>query len=272
MWITRQPAGALAGLVDGYVAYSLLGGAPAIHRGLPSSNMTFIVSIGAPIVVCRQTSAAQPPDHYRCVLSGLQASTALIAHDGNQEGVAIELSPLGCRAIFGLPARELWDRSYEASAVLGRAGDELWERVNEAATWDQRLTACDIVLSRLAGEQRVTTELTHAWASIVNAHGQIHIDAVAREIGYSRQHFARLFRDEFGLNPKLAGRIARFESAVSMMRSVPAFVPLGEVAATCGFADQAHLCREVAALAGCTPSELLLEDLPIVQDAAVAGV
>ncbi len=54
----------------------------------PSQHLTFIVSIGRPIHVLAQTDVAQAPARYDFVLGGLQASSALIAYDGDQEGVA----------------------------------------------------------------------------------------------------------------------------------------------------------------------------------------
>ena len=152
-WATRAPAGPLRGLVDGYVGYRVTGFPAGIHRGLPSRHMTFIVSIGAPIVVRAQTNPAQHPDSYRCVLSGLQASTALIAHEGSQEGVEIELSPLGCRTLFGMPAAQLWDGSFEFADVLGPVGDELWERLQCTLGWPERFEMCDRILLRLMREQ-----------------------------------------------------------------------------------------------------------------------
>ena len=119
---------------------------PGIHRGLPSRNMTLIASIGAPIDVTVQTSPAQRPASYRCVVSGLQASAAQISLDGTQEGVSIALSPLGCRELLQMPAAELWDLSYELSEVRGPSGDELWERIQYAGDWSQRFAACDRVL------------------------------------------------------------------------------------------------------------------------------
>lgn len=200
------------------------------------------------------------------MVSGLQASPALIAHDGNQQGVAIELTPLGSRALFGMPAGALWDLTLELAEVAGPVGDELWERLQHAAGWDQRFAACDAVLARLAGEDETAVELAGCWRALVSSHGQLPIGALARQVGYSRQHLTRRFRQEFGLGPKLAARLIRFERASRMVRAAPAHESLADVAATCGYADQSHLAREFTALAGCPPTQWLREEgLPILQ-------
>ncbi len=265
-WVTCAPSGSLRGLIDGYVGYRTVGFDPGLHRGLPSRHMTFVVSIGSSIDVCAQTNPAQRPERYRSVLSGLQASAALIAHDGNQEGVAIELSPLGCRALLGAPAAELWDLSFESADVMGRAGDELWQRLQPVHSWSERFDICDEVLVRRVGERRVARELARCWRGIVASGGRLSVGRLAAETGYSRQHLTRLFRSEFGLGPKLASRIVRFEQAERALRTAPASVTLAEVATACGYADQAHLSRDFVDLAGCPPRELLGEDLPILQD------
>jgi len=54
-----------------------------------------IVNIDRSIDVVQQTKRTRTPRRYRSVVSGLHASPALISHDGSQEGVAIELTPLG---------------------------------------------------------------------------------------------------------------------------------------------------------------------------------
>lgn len=46
---------------------------------------------------------------------------------------------------------------------------------------------------------------------------------------------------------------------------------IGQVAAGCGDADHAHLVRDVTALAGCTPTELVGARVPFVLDTRVAG-
>ena len=162
-WLTRRPAPALAPFLDRYVGYRLEGFAPGLHRGLPSRHLTFIVSIGPPIDVVAQTDPAQAPSKYRSVISGLQTAPALIAHDGSSEGVALELTPIGCRALFGMPGSELWNTSLELDDLAGPVGAELWERLQLAPTWADRFAACDHVLGRLLTGDSVEPALARSW-------------------------------------------------------------------------------------------------------------
>ena len=265
-FVTALPCGPLRPFIDHYVGYRISGFPPAVHRGLPSSYMTFIVSISPRIDVIAHSDPRQRPRSYRCVVGGLQASPALIAHDGHEEGVEIELTPLGSRAVLGMPAGELWDMSVEVDDVRGGLGAELWERLQHAPTWPERFAACDEVLLRRLADAEVAVELQHCWRQIVASHGTVRVGELADGTGYSRQHLAQRFRAEFGLGPKLATRLVRFSRAQSMLRSTPPFVSIASVAAACGYYDQSHLVRDVHDLAGCTPSELAAGDLPIVQD------
>lgn len=266
--VTARPALPLAGFIDQYVGYRMTGYAPGLHRGLPSRHQTFIVAIGPTIDVVTQTDRAQSPGDYRCVLSGLQASTAAIAHTGHQEGVAIELTPLGCRTLFGLPAGALWNTTLECADLVGPVGDELWERLQGPASWRTRFAVCDEVLTRLADpDRRVAPELSWAWRTVVDSAGAASVTMLAARVGWSRQHLTRRFSAEFGLAPKLAARITRFERARRMIASTPSFVTLAQVAASCGYYDQAHLNRDFADLAGCSPTTWLAEErIPSVQD------
>jgi AraC-like DNA-binding protein len=272
-WVTALPSPGLRPFIDRYVGYRMTGFAPGVHLGLPSRHMTFIVSVGSPIDVVAQSDNRRRPERYGCVVSGLQASAARIAHDGNQEGVAIELTPLGCRAVFGMPARALWNLSVECTEVAGVAGLELWERLQGPAAWADRFAACDEVLGRQARGHRaeapdvtVAPELRHAWTSLIRSGGTAPVAALAADVGWSRQHLARRFGDEFGLGPKLAARVVRLDRARHLLQSTPSSVTIAQVAASCGYYDQSHLDRDFAELAGCSPRAWLAEELPSFQD------
>ncbi len=266
-WVKRRPTPALARFIDAYIGYRLTQFPPGLHRGLPSRHLTLIVSVGPPIEVVSQTDPAQAPARYRCVVGGLQASPALIAHDGNQEGIAIELTPLGSRALFGMPARAIWNASLELDEIAGPTARELWERLQEAGGWEERFRAVDEVLSRLLRDDSLEPALRRSWQLLASSAGAAPVTELARTIGWTRQHFARRFADEFGLSPKLAARVVRFDRARRMLQATP-FVSIGQVAAVCGYYDQAHLTRDFVEFAGCPPGRLLADDLPSFQDTA----
>ena len=180
------------------------------------------------------------------------------------------MTPLGCRALLWMPAAVLWDQSFELSDVIGPVGDELWERLQPAKRWSDRFDVCDDVLLRRLDEPTVPRALTQCWQGIVVSGGRMSVDRLATRAGYSRQHLTRLFRAEFGLGPKLASRVVRFEVAQRMLRTSPS-VPFADVASACGYADHAHMTREFTELAGCTPGELVGESVPILQDGARAA-
>ena len=261
------PAAVLSPFVDGYVGYRMRGMPAGVHRGLPSRHMTFIVSIGPGIDITTHTDPTQAPGTFGCVLSGLQATPAMISHGGHQEGVAIELSPLGSRVLLGMPARELWNRSVEWADVVGPPGRELWERLQGPAPWVDRFAVCDDVLGRLARHDvDVAPELRVAWQALVGSGGSAPVGELARRVGWSRQHLARRFGEEFAVRPKLAARVLRFERASRLLRAGTGTGTIAEVAAACGYFDQSHLDRDFSALAGCAPTVWLAEEVPSVQD------
>ncbi len=262
-WVLRRPAPVLAPFIERYVGYRLTEVA-GVHRGLPSRHMTLIASIGPTIDVVAQTDPRQPPGRYRCVVSGLQAAPALIAHDGHQEGVAIELSPIGCRALFGMPVRSLWNTSLELEDLIGPAGSELWQRLQCVEAWEGRFDVCDQVLGGLVRDDPLEPALRRSWQVLVGSSGAAPTAEIARTVGWTRQHFARRFADEFGLSPKRAARVVRFERAYRTLQGRG--LSIAQVAASCGYYDQAHLTRDFIELAGCPPGRLGAQDLPAVRD------
>lgn len=269
--VVRAPAAPLAPYVEQYVGYRLLGFPAGLHRGVPSRHLTFIVSIGDPIDVVAQTDPSQSPSSYRCVVGGLQASHALISHRGDQEGVEVELTPEGCRALLGLPAAALWNTSVELDEVAARLGGELWERLQATTDWASRFAVCDQTLLGLLDRSTaapLAPELRRSWQLLTDSCGAVGVRDLAAEVGWSRQHLRRRFSEEFGLAPKLAGRVIRFDHARHTLQRVGQAVTIAEVAAATGYYDQAHLHREFTEFAGCGPTELLAGDLPSVQDEA----
>jgi AraC-like DNA-binding protein len=181
--------------------------------------------------------------------------------------VHLTVHPLAARALFGLPAAELATVTVEAADVLGSAGRELAARIadTEDAGWDARFAALDDVLLRILLRHDAAAppdEVRHAWR-VLTAPEPAGVAALARDVGWSGDHLGRRFRAEFGVGPKVAARMARFDRTRREVarRAGDGPLALADVAATHGYADQAHLAREFRALAGCSPSRWVDEEV-----------
>ncbi|MDQ6773319.1 MAG: helix-turn-helix domain-containing protein, partial [Candidatus Dormibacteraeota bacterium] len=82
------------------------------------------------------------------------------------------------------------------------------------------------------------------------------VAVMADRLGLSPRQLHRRCLPIFGYGARRLARVLRLGRAVQEARTG---VPLAQVAAGSGYADQAHLSREIRALAGTTPRGLLLE-------------
>jgi AraC-like DNA-binding protein len=263
---SRRPAAPLRPYVRAYTGYRVTQ-PPGVHRGVPDGRMTFIVSLADDIRILQHVDPRQAPGAYGTVLGGLHVTPALIARGGPEEGIALDLTPLGTRALLGLPAGALAELTVEGEDVLGRGLVELRDRARHAASWADRFAVVDeILLRRLAADQTPDASLQAAWHLL--AGGTSSVAAVAAELGWSRRHLGARFAGEFGVSPKAAARALRFGRAVGHLRAARGRVGLAGLAALAGYYDQSHLTREFHAMAGCTPSAWIAEEFPSVQDTA----
>jgi AraC-like DNA-binding protein len=283
----HRPGAALRPLASRYTGYRQAGAPPARHRGLPSPWLTLIVTLDDPLTIIRHPDPRQPASRHDTLLGGLHTSPAVIDHGGSQSGVQIALSPLGTRALFGLPAVELANLDVEASDVLGGLAKELRERALSAPDWPTRFAAIeDALAARVrsvsdgpvsiglggAGHPgRLRPEIGYAWRRLRETGGTVAVAALAAETGWSARYLGARFRAETGLTPKEAARVFRFDRARRLLAAGHAAGRrdfLADLAADCGYYDQAHLAREFRDLAGCPPSAWLAEEFRFVQAVA----
>jgi AraC-like DNA-binding protein len=266
------PAPALRPYLAGYSGYRQAGVPPATHRGLPSPYLTVIFTLDDPLTVAVHADRRQPPASYRSLIGGLHTAPALVTHEGQQSGIQLLLSPLGARALLGMPAAELASIDVEGCEVLGPLAEQICERITAAKDWPARFAVLDGLLTpRLAGspaDLRTSDEVSHAWGQLVASGGHRTVSGLAAETGWSDRHLRSKFCGETGLTPKAAARVIRFDRARRLLqRRAAAGSPtlLADLAADCGYYDQAHLAREFRDLAGLPPSTWLAEEFRNVQ-------
>ncbi|MEU9509966.1 helix-turn-helix domain-containing protein [Micromonospora sp. NPDC048170] len=175
--------------------------------------------------------------------------TAHLAGGGPAERwVGLRLPPGTGPAVLGVPAVELRDRRVPLADLWG---DRDAARLAALAEANPVAALTEIAVRRLraaGGPDPLGARVAAALA------GGATVAATAAEAGLAPRALHRRCRHLFGYGPKTLARILRMGRALALAR---AGTPLAEVAAHCGYADQAHLTRDVRDLAGVPPTALL---------------
>ncbi len=107
-----------------------------------------------------------------------------------------------------------------------------------------------------AATRRLRSVPAEPWrgrAATLLAHGASVAD-VADALGWTDRQLHRRSLTAFGYGPKVLARILRLQRVLPLARSG---IPFALAAAEAGYADQAHLSREVRALAGASLGDLV---------------
>jgi AraC-like DNA-binding protein len=100
------------------------------------------------------------------------------------------------------------------------------------------------------------TAVRYALGLFLNIHAAPSVAAVTDSLGLSSRHFIQLFGGQVGLTPKLFCRVRRFQQVLKLVHS-GGEVDWADVAADCGYYDQAHFIHDFRAFAGINPTTYL---------------
>ncbi|WP_052810190.1 helix-turn-helix transcriptional regulator [Streptomonospora alba] len=267
-YVRGRPHPALAGWVAGYSGYREHSAAPLRRRQAPVGGCTLILGFGGPLRLHGPAGPVVPG----AFLAGMHDTTVLTEFTGAQEGLQVDLTPLGLFALLGgRPVAQMTNRTPALEEIEAPDIAALPARLAQDAGWAARFARIDAVLLRRLEHSvaRPDAEVAWAWGRLVDSAGRVRVEELARGAAWSRRHLLTRFRAQVGLAPKTAARVLRFQRAAALLAPngpaggprVQAAAPpnLADVAAACGYADHSHLVREFRALAGCTPSQYTAE-------------
>lgn len=256
----REPHPALRHVVRRYMGYTQHDVTLPIHRGLPTRSVTLIISLAEPIRLVGGPGGRQ---NLQASVGGLHMGPALIEQDRFQQGVHLELNPIGLHALLGVAATDLTSDVVDLADLPVPWARTLPDRLIAQPDWATRFAVLDAELTRALRPVRLIEEIQWAWRRMVTSHGAQAVTELADEVGWSRRHFTSQFARTVGLGPKQVSRLIRFERSRSLIRGGRT---LADVAAEAGYYDQAHMTNEWNTLAGCSPSQWIREELPFLQD------
>ncbi|PWK69057.1 AraC family transcriptional regulator [Aminobacter sp. AP02] len=255
--VRRAPSPLLAGVVTDLIGFRELVSVYSRQTEAASLTVPLVISFGEPFAIGLSRTPGDN-DRFASFASGLHAGPVVIDSFGRSCCVQVNFTPLGARRFFGMPMSALADRMVPFDELLGASGHRLRERLGEQTNWHARLDIAEcFIIERLTKAASVSAEVGWALEKIIASGGRSRIAPIAAEIGWSRKHLATRFADQVGVGPKAIARIVRFNRAASLSK-LASRAGWADLAAECGYADQAHLVREFRELAGATPTELRL--------------
>jgi AraC-like DNA-binding protein len=160
--------------------------------------------------------------------------------------IGVRFAPGTAGVALGGPVDELRDRRVALEDLWGRAGRIVGERAGE-----DPLALARALLPQIGGAapdpriRAAAVRLARAPATPV--------PALAAAVELGERQLRRAFGVAVGYGPKTYARVMRFRVALGLVR---AGEPLASAALAAGYADQAHMTREIAALAGRPPGAL----------------
>jgi AraC-like DNA-binding protein len=205
--------------------------------------------------------------------------------------VGLRFRPGVGKSVLGVPMDELLNERPTVTDVLAerssgdseRASRELLARAAQATTASEASDLLTRLGALLTG--RATIDREAAAAGRLLADPRRTVAGVALELAVPERSLNRRMREQVGYGPKMLQRVLRLQRFLSLADAALADasrvdasrvdpsrldpsrldpgsarrnrIPLADLAAFAGYADQPHLARDAAALTGRTPSALL---------------
>jgi AraC-like DNA-binding protein len=231
------------------------------RREMPSESVALILNLGPPFRMIDPRDGSAMAERGTFV-AGLHESHAIVDSEGAAYCLQADLTPIGAYRFFAVPMRHLAGVTTEVGDIQGRASERLLERLYEAPDWSARFDLLEDFMARRIGAARGPTRgVVWAWQRLERSHGLCGIRALADELGWSRVHLARQFREQIGLPPKTVAQVLRFSRTLELLPACGRG-GLAELALACGYADQAHMNRDFRRFSGWSPTEYLRHQVP----------
>ena len=213
---------------------------------LPDGRAELIFHYGEPFA--RRTAATRSEVQPRAIVAGQITAPACLRPLGVAGVAAIRLRP-EATGLLGPAAGEITDR-FEALDRLART-DIVLEELAGAATDRERIDVLERFLPAVV-RAAPRPEVAFAVDRLVRRGGVLSIETLASQTGVARRQLERRFQSDVGLSPKSFARLLRVNRAARLILSEAS---LADVAAACGYFDQAHMSNDFRQLIHRSPHE-----------------
>ncbi|MGH9668910.1 MAG: DUF6597 domain-containing transcriptional factor [Terriglobales bacterium] len=229
---------------------------PRGHSSTPESvaadgRMEIILHLAEPFEELTADGWRRQPSQ---LVSGQITRPVTVRPTGEALTVGARLKSWAGGAVLRDHASHLTDRLVELEAVKSKLARALRPLLSLDSVTPPQLDS--LFGSRLNDHDSVDPRICSAVTHTERTGGRGAVDTLRQHTGIGNRQLERLFQQHVYVGPKLFARMVRFRSVLKATSgdSQPRWA---DVAADCGYADQAHLIRDFQQFAGCTPGRLL---------------
>jgi AraC-like DNA-binding protein len=270
----------LRAYVHGYFASSSELRISVQERHLPSTEVPLLLNFGAPHRHLDVTRPGEWTTRDGAWIVGLHTRHQLSRAAGERHFMVVRFTPIGAHLFLGLPMHLIANEAIDLEQIDSSLARAVASRVGLARSWTERFDAAESLIAERIANAGMSGDVALAWRRLVAADGNIALGSLAGELDCSHRTLIAKFRTCVGFTPKTVARLLRFnrlvrsldqasatranetvgkpyiESAHAGDRRVGA-IRWADIAADCGYFDQAHLINDFREFAGDTPDAFL---------------
>lgn len=190
------------------------------------------------------------------ITSGLSRTTLV----GEGWAAGVMFTPAAGHLLTHTPVAAFTDRFVDLAEVFGEDGTQLADSIRAVMDTDPRSpeshhSAMDLFDDMLRPFASIDDEghlINRVVAYVEDNPDVLRVEQVRNEFGLSERALQRLVHRRIGLTPKWLIQRRRLQEAAGRLREQS--IPLAEMAALLGYADQPHFVRDFAKVVGMTPA------------------
>lgn len=251
----RVPRPPLSYFVENLWYYRDLETGHSREKLLPDASMELIIDLGegAKKLYDRQDTLRYSGFNH-CWVSGMQLQHLVIGTVQGSSMMGAHFRTGGAAPFFGFPLSELATSVVELDLIWKREILALREQLLEAESIDAKFDLLESYLIAKA-KSRLDPDRTIAAAlNTLRSWPVMPLRELASRLGLSHKQMISRFDCRVGLTPKQTSRLFRFRKTLDTAHKA-ASPDWSDLAADCGYYDQAHMIHEFQQFAGLTPAE-----------------
>lgn len=230
-------------------------GTPAFseRRIFPNNHIDLFFNLGSP------NNGVLDKDAFtfrESIISGLRTNYMTVMPTGSFRVTGLRFTLFGFSDLWKVPAREIANKNFSASDVLGQEINTVRDRLLECKEKMEQFRALEEWIN---SKIQSKPEDIHEWSNVESRFRQINFKSrteLPSVLGYSYKHAIKLVVDKTGIPPKMIKRIYRLNK---MLREIglQESGDWGDLAFSNGFSDQSHMIREIRTFTGFTPGQFV---------------